>query len=125
MKVANDGRTRHLENTRLALRLWKERVKPDEVVPALGAWRCGTQACFGGHLATWPEFQAKGVRIKDNGSPEMDVAEAASDVSYILFGNYALFSIREAWVPTQGLKDYELVIARLEWNIETLENSRA
>jgi len=62
MVFGPDDFKRHLSNSQLALRLWQERVKPAEVIESLGAWHCGTQACFGGHLVTWPEFQAMGVR---------------------------------------------------------------
>jgi hypothetical protein len=62
----------HLENSRLALRLWRERVKPDNVVGGLRRWlgECGCHACFGGHLATWPEFQAMGVKRGPVGEPD-------------------------------------------------------
>lgn len=53
-------------NIKLALIKWLE-VPPEKVVRDLRKWRgpphdCGAAACFGGHLTTWPEFQAMGVK---------------------------------------------------------------
>jgi hypothetical protein len=52
----------YLENTDLAKRLWIERVSDAMISEELSTWQCGSTACFGGHLATWPEFKAKGVK---------------------------------------------------------------
>ena len=106
-----------LHNTRLALALWKERVKPAQVVPDLRAWACGTQACFGGHLATWPEFRAMGVRADCYGAPVLH-GESLSQVPWELFGNYGLFYSREDW-EREGT-DYEVVVKRLETHIADL-----
>lgn len=82
-----------LANLELALRLWNERVRPRKVSADLAYWKCGTQACFGGHLGTWPEFQAKGVSRWSNGAPRMDDLNSVN-ISQHLFGSDYLFMSR-------------------------------
>jgi len=92
----------HLENLKLAKRKWQE-VLPKHVTPGLVFWRwevggsCGTLACFGGHLTTWPEFQAMGVKVADSegrpayDSPTEDLHLVGSRVARHLFGVGGLF----------------------------------
>ena len=90
----------YLENLKLAKRKWQE-VQPRHVTPGLMFWRwetdCGTLACFGGHLATWPEFQAMGVKVSDAGgrpaydSLTEDLHLEGLDVADHLFGDRELF----------------------------------
>ena len=103
---------KQLENLDLAERLWRERVTPEQV--DLGHWACGTQACFGGHLATWPEFQAMGVGVGggvENRYPEIQAIEAlGTKVAEYLFGDESLFYA--AVEPTEGT-DYDMVLMRI------------
>ena len=103
------------ENCELALRLWKERVKPEQVVEGLRHYRCGTQACFGGHLATWPEFQAMGVTAYD--SVPGYRGRMGFNVAYELFGVRHLFCFRDAY--EEGT-DHEVVVRRLERRLAEL-----
>ena len=98
-----------LDNTELALRLWLERVTPEQV--NLERWTCGTQACFGGHLATWPEFQALGVRADCYGAPRLGDLQPLN-VAQVLFGDCSLFCV-QGFNETR-LTDYEKVVRRLE-----------
>lgn len=135
-----------LENVKLAERIWKERVDPAAVVKGLEDWACGTQACFGGHLATWPEFRKMGVRMlveinpTEIGSwrfcPAFDRdTYGLSVVPLALFGDEALFHPRgdhpadPSYDPTgnyQGVddetvSDHQLVLNRLayaRWQLE-------
>jgi hypothetical protein len=130
-----------LANLKLALRLWQERANPDNV--DLNDWchfdgpdgACGSTACFGGHLATWPEFQAMGV-IPDpeSGAPRFadDPESSSFTVSRVLFGNSSLFDPRhafadgdDAWAQTSEgdlvYTDYDLVQLRLQRRISQLE----
>jgi hypothetical protein len=117
-----------LANIDLATRLWKERVKPEQVVQYLHTWACGTQACFGGHLATWPEFREMGVRtLKEIGvtcsnswasAPCMEYGRFEGvEVAAILFGDPTLFDARGACRfddERAGVSDHGLVLGRLE-----------
>lgn len=98
-----------LGNTELARKLWLERVKPEQV--KLDRWSCGTQACFGGHLATWPEFQAMGVRTDCYGAPRMGDLSPL-DVAEALFGDLSLFGGQG--FAEMRLTHYETVVKRLE-----------
>lgn len=114
-------KTQQIENCLLALANWSE-VSPHSV--NLRVWRCGTHACFGGHLATWPEFRAKGVRTNPEGSPFMGAGTGfmwSVDVAQHLFGNSALFNARG--LHADGglrLSDHRVVVRRLENQIAAL-----
>lgn len=45
-----------IANVDLALRLWLERVRPEQVYPGLRSFKCGTLSCFWGHVQRWEEF---------------------------------------------------------------------
>lgn len=116
------GRTaRWCRNLLLARRLWVERVKPEDVVPYLSEWTCGTQACFGGHLASWPEFQAMGlahpVRFRPSLSVRLtggtSVLEGANIVPRYLFGENWVFYPREP-EEDEGESDYQVVLNRID-----------
>ena len=127
------------ENCELALRLWKERVKPEQVVEGLRHYRCGTQACFGGHLATWPEFQAMGVRCRVEGSPAITGLGSTLGVSAHLFGTPYLFVARQvdeehgdytqyrypgAPLDDPEASDHEVITLRLKAQIRKLEKEQ-
>lgn len=112
----------HLENTRIALVRWKL-IAPDEVVPGLHRWRCGTQACFGGHVMHMPEF----AHLFNQTSYTPEILETAEyekmdcfDVDGYLFDSYELFNPTGEQDP-EGLTDHEVVTNRLEQNAKRLE----
>lgn len=110
-----------LFNCLLARHLWVKRVKPDSVVRRLHSWKCGTQACFGGHLATWPEFQEiMGVSVSASGAPVLNDVPTAQEDRW-LFGrphnDVDLFDPRA--FNEQG-SDWEVVLNRLDTRIEEL-----
>ena len=113
-----------LDNCKLALKLWLERVKPEQVIKGLALYRCGTQACFGGHLATWPEFQAMGVaESEEEGAPELWLSPycyRGQMVAGALFDTEGLFSTRGR--EEEGT-DYEVVVQRLKVQIYRLERA--
>jgi len=109
-----------LDNCKLALKLWLERVKPEQVVEGLRHYRCGTQACFGGHLATWPEFQVMGVAESEEGVPWLGHRYRGQEVAGVLFGTEGLFSTRGR--DEKGT-DYEVVAQRLKVQIYRLERA--
>lgn len=102
-----------LENCLLARYIWKNRVTPDSVVPRLEFWRCGFQACFGGHIATWPEFLA---------IPGADVAGAQPHINLDfgvdirLFGRGMFFA-----AEPRDETDHQIVLNRLDQQIEILK----
>jgi hypothetical protein len=111
------SKTEKIENVLLAMMLWAEE-KPESI--NLRNWRCGTQACFGGRLATWPEFKAQGVRRTSRGAPHI---EGTAFVAYHLFGHSSLFWIHGAASDDSSLgdvTDYEIIVNRLEAQIERL-----
>ncbi|WCD44248.1 hypothetical protein Lumi_109 [Xylophilus phage Lumi] len=136
-----------LSNCCLALKLWQERVKADQVFPNLRRWRCGTQACFGGWVATWPEFQALGVDTYEtddpgsnrSGKPYMvDGSFFLTDygLSQHLFGHRDMFcpSVEEDMdamdpdlfeIKPVGMHDYNVVLFRLETQILNLQEAGA
>lgn len=110
-----------IKNCLLALSIWAE-VPPRRV--KLDSWKCGTHACFGGHMATWPEFQAKGVFPDErDGAPRMMGEDGLNvgtwTVAQHLFGNHELFRVRFGIDPKR-LSDHELVVRRLEDQIVEL-----
>lgn len=116
-----------LENCKLALRLWNERVTPDQVVKELNEWTCETQACFGGWLATWPEFRDMGVFASYVGSPIMVAGSELLDPSLVsnrLFGDRNMFKVRGLG-PAGGDEEkapsaHAAVVLRLETQIDYL-----
>lgn len=109
-----------LENIRLAARLWVDRVEPRDVVKGLDVWVCGTQACFGGHLAAWPEFRALGVLVGPYGRPTTVWNLDAHETAWALFGDEDLFAEAgdhpaDGEVEDFGYSDHELVLARLDY----------
>lgn len=118
----------HLHNTELFLKLWKDRVRPEIVIKDLRDWRCGTQACAGGHLATWPEFKAIGGAVTGLRAPFLQkelldgVFVGTNGVAEYLFRNRDLFSSVYFDEKYSDLNDYDLVIKRFEEQIKYLEN---
>lgn len=121
-------------NCLLALVRWSK-VSPAKVVPNLGKWHCGTQACFGGHLVTWEEFREMGVlRVKrSERQPVIPGLELAGHryhfqsraVGEHLFGHPDIFYSRdmtELDAGASGLSDHALVAHRLERQIEELSS---
>lgn len=119
-------------NCLLALMRWDE-VPPRAVVPSLGMWTCGTQACFGGHLATWPEFWEMGVRPSKVDFEGFGIGEPTAwglrchDVARRLFGSSDMFM-------AQGMCDHDdgtgrtahaVVVNRLESQIVELTGEDA
>ena len=128
----------HLTNCQLALRLW-EATPPESVAPGLRHYRCGTQACFGGHLATWPEFQAMGVSRRVEGSPAITDIGWSANVSAHLFGTPYLFVARQvdeehgdytqyrypgAPLDDPEASDHEVITLRLKAQIRKLEKEQ-
>lgn len=114
------SKEQQLANCKLALDIWKTRVDPESVV--LHSWTCGSHACFGGHLATWPEFQAMGVKRSEySGAPRIDGVHFEDDY---LFGDNRMFDSRdreeEKEQGIEDLLDYDMVIYRLERRIREL-----
>lgn len=110
------GEALHKANTKLAWALWMVRVTPEQVTPYLASWTCGTHACFGGHLATWPEFQAMGVLSPSE--PFWKSRLASEDTR--LFGDARLFNARRA-EGGRSVSDHEVVVNRLRKNLALLE----
>lgn len=108
-------------NCLLALSLWAE-VPPECV--NLGSWRCGTHACFGGHLATWPEFQAVGVMATEEGAPtENRLPFDSSNVAHCLFGDWNLFYAKGHYpIDLSSDTHHETIVRRLEQQIAVLSS---
>ena len=97
------------------------------VVSELSRWRCGTQACFGGHVAKTPYFQEQGVIADDDEAPWMDDCVDFMEVADKLFGHPHTFNSRSygpeedfdgvAKLKASNLTDHELVTARLNFII--------
>lgn len=102
-----------LANCRLALEKWQ--TVPEEKA-RLDLWQCGTYACFGGYVTSWPEFRAKGVTAHGSGMPMM-FGKDGFDVAQILFGTGSLFYARGE--GEEG-SDHEVVVERLEAQIKKL-----
>jgi hypothetical protein len=136
-RETNRQRTeRQLQNCLLALLIWQQDVKPRHV--DLGDWKCGTKACFGGHLTTWPEFRAKGVRSDREASPPEEYAGMSRDwgnapvlvdqngtkvatlpctVASELFGDGSLFRSSDG---EEGVSHHQQVVNRLQNQINRL-----
>ena len=79
-----------LENCNIALEYWKE-TPPESVCPMLRSYKCGSLACFGGHLTTWLHFIYLGVtQVEDSYLPKMKLVDGSfifgNDIAYELFG---------------------------------------
>lgn len=109
-----------IENCLLALWRWAD-VEPRHV--DLSDWKCGTQACFGGHLCAWPEFKQMGVEPYSERFPEPNIPTLnlmdADVVSHHLFGVNYLFYFRRPWRNEHG-DDHAIVVNRLEQRIAEL-----
>lgn len=122
------SKDQQIVNCLLALSLWAE-IPPRAV--NLDKWTCGTQACFGGHLATWPEFQAMGVRPRlkadddhGAGAPVFDEQSGALEswrVAEHLFGERHIFYAK-GFFPSDNEIDthHRTIVNRLERQIERL-----
>ena len=134
---------KYLANAELALKIWTDpdRVKRDHV--DLDDWlngaaqsdpnSCGTLACFGGHLATWPEFNALGVGRGVEGAPIFQEPGTVTfsfgrRVAYSLFGDSSLFAVRLdgeegnlSHAELDGMSDHEVVTYRLQRHIAWLK----
>lgn len=115
-----------LQNCILALANWND-VSPRSV--RLDSWRCGTHACFGGHLARWPEFKAMGVKADiADGAPQIDTQDClldGSEVAEHLFGSSTMFfaagfSRDDDLEDLREADDHRLVVNRLECQIARL-----
>jgi hypothetical protein len=120
------------ENTELALKLWGERIRPEQVVRGLASWvripgsleDCGTTGCFGGWLSTWPEFLEKG--LVERTRPGMPIVAdgylTGYSVAYMLFGDAKLFHPRGTEPDEdRSLTEYDTVIRRLEARLYFLQ----
>lgn len=100
-------------NLILAAWRWNE-TSPRRVAEDLRSWRCGSTACFGGHVSEWPEFQAQGV-VFDQGKPtiRIDALEKISGykAAKYLFGDSQLFFPRS--VMDEAGTDHAVVARRL------------
>lgn len=123
------SKDKKIENTILAAMLWHD-VSPQGV--ALDTWSCGTHACFGGYVASWPEFAAQGVRRFNysseschfDGKPGVPCIKGRSDVAAFewnvaghLFGDNDLFNSRQLHTPLNGDVDIYALNARGKYKI--------
>lgn len=99
----------HIANTLLAIKLWRKRVKPEDVYPGLEDFSsdCGSLHCFGGHVALWPEFLEQGVYRDSQGGPS--VHTSVTDGLFVfgadyLFGEHQLFYIRDNYTMDECIK---------------------
>lgn len=113
--MSNDGKTpQQLNNIIEAFEFWMT-VSPEEVVPGLRKWTCGTQACFGGHLAKAGMF---GLRQSSestlHGYYPSDAGGGFVN-SETLFGCGKLFceSPHREWSDLGAASDHEVIMARL------------
>jgi hypothetical protein len=103
-----------LHNATLARELWQERVSEDDV--DLGHWKCGTQACFGGHLGTWPEFRNLPGALQESwGTPHFENPNVQVDI--VLFGELMFYSQQPS---EHGRRQHEIILDRLDRQIEFL-----
>ena len=127
------------ENLHLARQLWIERVKPNSVY--LDDWKtnCGTKACFGSRLSTWPEFCLLGVTnqfIEGRLIPskprllEKTVATTKNERALnnanlpgVLFGEPDLFNYSEAYNEDTGsrtMSQHAEIVKRIDDAIDRL-----
>ena len=106
-----------IANLELALKKWETEVEPGTVVRGLSAWKCGTLACFGGHLQTWPEFQAQGIKDGGYDGPLM-YGVPETDIAAKLFGDRYVFAPRGGYESDDDhpdATDHEIVTHRLRY----------
>lgn len=120
MRIRALTKDQQITNCILALCNWRD-VAPKTVF--LEIWVCGTFACFGGHLATWPEFKEMGVRAcSASGVPEMSLPSLyGMQVAGHLFGCQSLFSNRRSGETSKG-SAHKLIVRRLENQIAKLSS---
>jgi hypothetical protein len=116
-----------VHNCNLAEKLWRERVQVDNVnlqqwvsTQALPPGHCGRIACFGGHLASWPEFmQISGAGTRSYGAPVVIIPRddggpnSEIDAEELLFGNDWIFDTRNMSEDSDDEPDYEIVLQRI------------
>lgn len=120
-----------LRNLLIARRRW-EATPIKEVAPELGVFRseCRTLACFGGHVACWPEFQAQGVHPSEwLGAPQMREPDGMQVLSWHvagkLFGDCNLFStadeaVTSALAHAEVLRRLDIAIAKRRQALATV-----
>lgn len=95
---------------------------PKRVMPGL-SWfssECGTLACFGGHLAQWPEFQEQGVFATESGAPRIEGGHNAYGTAKVLFGCDGMFECCPAMQ-----EPHAVVLRRLDAAIESRRRALA
>lgn len=100
-------------------------IKPEQVIDELGRWRCGSQACFGGHYAANPHFMEQGV----SPSPMGGAPRLSNGVNSYFEATDKTFGCVELVEPRGDMRcdcsfegtDHELVTHRLNWLIENSE----
>lgn len=118
---------RQIKNIQQALAFWAT-IDPEDVVKELKEWQCGTQACFGGHLAQRgmfgiPKGSERPEAVFDSGNGEW--LNGIKNVSQYLFRNPKLFSSRGYSSFDDNypdVSDHELVRLRLEHALAQLQN---
>lgn len=112
VNVGQDGPSPEqiVHNCDLAEKLWYERVKPENV--NLNTWSCGTVACFGGHIAQWPEFLLLQFAHVQEHVPEFLIPGIpySRSAGYEIFGNDWIFNGRSS---CESDTDYSIVLARI------------
>lgn len=116
-----DIKDQQIENLILAAWRWSE-TKADRIIPRLCDWRCGTQACFGGHLVTWPEFADMGVRPYSAEYQEPVMPSLAEGLYSSSAVARELFGCGQMFFPRIGEKgtDHAVIVNRLEAQFERL-----
>lgn len=108
----------------LAAHKWVTEVEPGQVAPGLRAWTCGTQACFGGHVASWSEFrEIAAVGVGAEGSPVNPRLACSMFPDKWLFGDDSMFDPRgchDADDLHPHASDYDIVVHRLDHRIRQL-----
>ena len=110
--------------------MYLENTPPEKITRNLMNWKCGTQACFGGHLSSWGYFRDLGVRAATWELPypvaicRTGARVEPDKVSRALFGSGAMFSFRVRDEP-HDISDHELFAWRLERQIERLSKKAA
>lgn len=124
------NKDQQIANLKYALEVMWPKVDPATVL--LTEWRCGTYACFGGHVAVDPYFKALGVWPGHVGAPYMDLGPdqiGPERVGKRLFDDEDIFRSR-FFHPADphresGMPDHEIVRRRLEhalWKIQQPPN---
>lgn len=127
-----------LAYTKAALAEWQQ-VVPENVLPGLYTWRCGTQSCFGGTLPTMPSFSFVAVTVDGAPFALADHFEGTAlakmartyatpkgnlvswSLSLVLFGSNSLFDPAESCRGETAIHSHALVTQRLANQIGHLE----